>query len=149
MVISRWGGCFPLTRARVGIDAGVVVLLWLVQLVIYPSFGYLDAERAEEWHQIYMERSSFLIGPLLGGQVAILGVQWLSGDRWRHGAAILLAAGMWAWTFWVSVPLHVSLQEEFEKKVVDQLVMTNWPRTWGWTAIAVLGWSVPMGKKED
>jgi hypothetical protein len=34
-----------MTTARIAVDFGLVVLIWLVQLIIYPSFQYMSADQ--------------------------------------------------------------------------------------------------------
>ena len=36
--------------ARVIIDFGAVVLIWMVQLVVYPSFTYFQKKELMDWH---------------------------------------------------------------------------------------------------
>jgi hypothetical protein len=36
-------------------------------------------------------------------------------------------------TFLVSVPLHNLLQKERNSKIIERLILTNWPRTILWT----------------
>ncbi|MEQ9363414.1 MAG: hypothetical protein RIF32_04185, partial [Leptospirales bacterium] len=60
---------------------GLVVLIWLVQLVIYPAFMYADAEQFTDWHRVYTERVSLVVVPLMLGQLVLagarLGLEWL------------------------------------------------------------------------
>ena len=39
----------------------MVVLLWLVQLVIYPSFLECAEERLVNWHRTYVNRVAWII----------------------------------------------------------------------------------------
>ena len=45
------------------VDFGMCVVLWLVQLVIYPSFLRVDSNDFLAWHKAYTSRVSFVILP--------------------------------------------------------------------------------------
>ena len=50
-------------------DFGLLVLIWMVQLVVYPGFKYYQRERLLEWHARYTSRISYIVGPLMLGQL--------------------------------------------------------------------------------
>lgn len=124
---------------------GLVVLIWLVQLVIYPSLKYVDPAQFVDWHRVYTERVSLVVIPLMLGQlglsVARLALEWLHGDGMTLASflVLLLVVGCWAATFLISVPIHSELQERGRvQSVVEQLVVTNWIRTGLWSAVCLL-----------
>ena len=125
---------------RLTVDMGIVVLIWMVQLIVYPSFLYCDRQELIRWHGIYTGRISLLVMPLMLAQVAIVGAQTLSsGFRWDHVVASGLVLGCWISTFSLSVPLHNRISNgEIGQEVLKALVVTNWPRTVGWTVCFLL-----------
>ncbi len=62
-------GYFDLLRLLV--DMGLLILTWLVQLVIYPSFLYYDATDLKKWHSIYTGRITFVVLPLMLTQLLV------------------------------------------------------------------------------
>ena len=54
-----------LDLARLLIDFGFVVLIWAVQLVIYPSFGFYAKANLFEWHKSYTARVTYIVLPLM------------------------------------------------------------------------------------
>ena len=42
------------------VDAGLVVLIWMVQLIIYPSFLHYD-NNLVEWHHKYTSRIALIV----------------------------------------------------------------------------------------
>lgn len=123
------------------VDFGMFGMLWLVQLVIYPSFLRVDAAQLVDWHRSYTFRVSFLIIPLMFAQ---LGLATLAAFGREGRAMDWLVLGLvvlcWGLTFFVSVPLHRKIElgdQTLETR--RALVLTNWPRTVLWTWIFGLG----------
>ncbi|NBB79983.1 MAG: hypothetical protein GVY36_11155 [Verrucomicrobia bacterium] len=123
------------------IDFGIVVLLWLVQIVIYPSFLRVEASQLAGWHQTYTFRVSFVIMPLLLTQLALAVAAVLSeATSWLDGLVLTLVLICWGLTFFVSVPLHRRIDAgDLDPSTRQALIRTNWPRTILWTAIFCLG----------
>ena len=122
------------------VDFGMCVVLWLVQLVIYPSFLRIEPSELPAWHKAYTFRVSFVILPLMLGQL-MLAILGLWGDpstlEWVAFAFVLVC---WILTFFVSVPLHRKIeQNDTTKETRQKLITTNWPRTILWSLIFGLG----------
>ena len=122
------------------VDFGMCVVLWLVQLVIYPSFLRIELSELPAWHKAYTFRVSFVILPLMLGQL-MLAILGLWGDpsilEWVAFAFVLVC---WILTFFVSVPLHRKIeQNDTTKETRQKLITTNWPRTILWSLIFGLG----------
>ena len=122
------------------VDFGMCVVLWLVQLVIYPSFLRIEPSELPAWHKAYTFRVSFVILPLMLGQL-MLAILGLWGDpsilEWVAFAFVLVC---WILTFFVSVPLHRKIeQNDTTKEIRQKLITTNWPRTILWSLIFGLG----------
>ncbi len=60
-----------LNELRQLIDFGLVVLLWLVQRIIYPSFMQVAPERLVEWHAQYTQQMGYIVVPLMFGQLGL------------------------------------------------------------------------------
>lgn len=121
-------------------DFGMCIVLWLVQLVIYPGFLRLKDDQLTAWHRVYTFRVSFIIMPLMLAQLGLAG--WAAfGDPSVLNLGILVAVlACWALTFLVSVPLHNKLSRgSLSLPVREQLIRTNWPRTLLWSLIFVFG----------
>jgi hypothetical protein len=122
------------------IDFGLVVLIWLVQMVIYPSFSRCDREKLRAWHKSYTTRISMIVIPLMLAQMVIIGYQVWVENSWLNMASALGVVGCWASTFCLSVPIHKRIQDGMmDDMVLRKLVWTNWPRTILWTLAFVLG----------
>lgn len=118
----------------------MVVILWLVQLVIYPSFLVCDLSKLAEWHRAYTRRVGWVIIPIMFIQLPLLA--WLNyqAPSGANLAALICVMACWGLTFGVSVPLHRKMDRgDTSSKTVQCLIRTNWPRTILWTAAFVLG----------
>ena len=113
-------------------DSGLFILIWLVQLIIYPSFRYTEKKAFIGWHGRYTALIGLIVTPLMllqaGGEV----MHSLQQDlRWQR---IVLISGVWVATFSLSVPCHKRLHEGGKDLVViNQLVKSNWIRTLLWS----------------
>ncbi len=124
------------------VDFGLLVLLYLVQSIIYPSFAVVEGTRRESWHRIYLKRMTPFVGLLMCAQAGILSLQLLSdGATWTEVVSIALVAVCWYLSFRVSMPLHrLVANGEGDCDICRRLVLTNRPRLWGWSLVFLLGW---------
>ena len=130
-----------LTYLRLLFDFGLVVLIWLVQLIIYPSFRYLDRQKLVFWHSKYSTRISLVVMPLMLGQLLITVLQLNEGSVISYIIALLVLM-VWILTFLYFVPLHGKFsRNEINERSLDGLVNVNWWRTLFWTAIFLLALS--------
>ena len=115
------------------VSAYLVGLIWLIQLIHYPSFTSISAERWNFFHQAHTAAMGLLAGgPMV---IALLLGLWLA---WRTGGPLqytALACELAAWivTFAISVPLHQRLAAGPDPQAIALLISTNWLRTAAWT----------------
>jgi acyl-CoA synthetase (AMP-forming)/AMP-acid ligase II len=116
--------------------AALAGLVWVVQLVVYPSFRLVGGGPAwPAFHAAHARAIALAVGPpwaVQGGTVAALLV--------RDGPTpLLLLTGALALatvvvTVAVSVPLHTRLGHAYDDGAARRLVTTNWLRTAAWSA---------------
>jgi hypothetical protein len=122
------------------LDFGMVVLLWLVQLVIYPSFLKVRPDALQDWHRTYTFRAGFIIIPMLFGQLGVWLYKCFLSPSILNCLGLMLVVVAWILTFTVSVPLHRAIEKgERSETVLRRLVQTNWPRTICWSAVFIVG----------
>lgn len=113
-------------------------LIWLVQLVHYPSFHYVHPQRFQEFHLHHSSRITFIVAPLMGLELvtAVILVFERGGSYgwWLNLVGVLL---IWASTAFLSVPLHNQLANGYDFDKVTSLVVTNLPRTLIWTTRSI------------
>jgi hypothetical protein len=123
-------------------DSGLLVLIWLVQLVIYPSFKYYSVENLHKWHSVYTSKITIVVLPLMLAQL-VLSI-WLAFENKFLIFNIIdltLVLTTWISTFVTFVPLHQkidSAQHKDNAVYISKLVTKNWLRTIIWTALFFL-----------
>ena len=121
-------------NTRMLVDFGLLVLIWLVQLIIYPSFRYISPEHFQSWHNQYTFLISIVVMPLMLGQVACIGIQIINQPNWAVYASAVLVALIWLSTFIQVVPIHNLLTAGQNLPAnVERLIAMNWPRTIMWS----------------
>ena len=128
-----------LNTIRLLFDFGVVVLIWLVQLVIYPSFRYMPEAVIRSWHPKYTFLVSLVVMPLMLGQLAVAGYQlFRSPDLYTITSAVLIAIA-WGLTFFYAVPLHNGMgSAEDHLPLAERLIFINALRTVAWSGTFLL-----------
>lgn len=123
---------------RLFFDFGLVILIWLVQLVIYPSFLFYSKEQLIPWHQKYTVGISFIVIPLMFGQLILAILQLINEMTIYTISSMVLIILVWTSTFIVFVPMHNKIASgDGNTKVLHQLVKQNWLRTIVWTIIFI------------
>lgn len=124
---------------KVVVDFGLVVLIWLVQLIIYPSFQYIDKAQMSDWHSKYTMLITIVVMPLMFGQVALHGVGLFQKPSLINILLAVLIGAVWVITFIKAVPLHNQIQQGVDlQNSITQLIQWNWPRTLLWTIIFMI-----------
>lgn len=120
-------------------DSGLLVLIWMIQLIVYPSFLYFDKESLVSWHKKYTLRLSVIVIPLMFGQLLLTSWQWYHLPTIEMTIRLLLVVSVWVSTFLQFVPIHTKIaQEKATHQHLEQLVKRNWQRTTLWTLICIL-----------
>lgn len=125
---------------RLVLDSAMVMLIWLVQLVIYPAFRAFEAAGFVRAHAGYMRTISFIVIPLMLAQAATIALQLAAGVSASTVVSAVAVGIAWGSTFLFSVPCHRALQEHGRTADrVARLVQTNWVRTIAWTVAFIAG----------
>ena len=121
------------------INFGLVVLIWVVQLIIYPSFLYYSDKNLKKWHQKYTVRLSIVVMPLMLGQLVISSFQLLNNTSIYSIIITISIYIIWAITFLFAVPLHNGINKSNNAQAIaSNLIKINWLRTFLWTLIFML-----------
>lgn len=122
------------------IDFGMVVLIWMTQLIVYPSFTKFEPEQLRAWHSTYSTRISILVIPLMIGQLGIHSYFLVvNGIHVYSGLAFGFILLAWVNTFFFAVPLHskISAGEEIFL-AARKLVKVNTWRTGFWSFVFLI-----------
>lgn len=111
-------------------------LIWLIQVVHYPGFAYVDNKQFSEFHSFHSKKITFIVLPVMAIELLSAFFLCLSWDQifiWNFISVIIL----WVLTGLVSVPIHNSLIAGVDLTKIRRLVLTNWLRTAMWTVRSV------------
>jgi hypothetical protein len=133
-------------QAHAAVSLALAAVLWVVQLVVYPAFRWIEPSRFVLWHEGYTGAVTWVVAPLMLLQLAGVAARYLFLESleplWLLEAACTLAA--WAVTVFVSVPLHSRLQGQLPPGLrlaaMRRLVQTNWLRTVCWSVCSACSW---------
>ncbi len=128
-----------MTTLNLVISSMLAMLIWIIQVVHYPSFRFVDGNRFSSFHSFHSRSISYLVMPLMLIEL-IVAATLISKfpTNFLVVASLLLLAGIWALTFFVSVPCHNILSKKHDPKTIEKLIKTNWFRTLLWTSKMVL-----------
>ena len=121
------------------ISWGLFVLIWIIQLVHYPSFHYIDPSKFTAFHKHHSKSITIIVMPLMLAELFIsFLLAYKSGFAPLESVALAMVIGVWLSTFLIQIPLHDQLSDENDPIVVSKLVKTNWIRTVLWSGKAIL-----------
>ena len=111
----------------------MVGIIWVIQLLHYPTFHFIKQSDYVEFQHFHMQRISFIVVP-------VMIIELLSGFMlvyyFRSNLLILcliILLVIWLITFVFFTKLHQSLLGGYDKIIVDKLVQINWSRTVLWS----------------
>jgi len=127
---------------RLLVDFGLFVLIWIIQLIIYPSFLHYFTENLIPWHRKYTTLIGYIVGPLMILQLVIAVYQTFTALIPYHLISLGIISIVWIYTFLQFVPLHNKISKaEFTDKTLTSLVNKNWLRTILWTLLFMLSFA--------
>ena len=111
----------------------MVGVIWVIQLLHYPSFHFIGNQKYIEFQYFHMQRISFIVIPAM---LIELASAILLTYFFRSSLTIILLAlvlGIWAITFIFFTNMHQKLTNGYDHNIVDRLVQINWSRTALWS----------------
>ena len=124
---------------NVAVSWGLFILIWLVQIMIYPGLARIPSNEFVNYHEWYVTRITMVVLPLMICEI-IIAIAWffLQDNLFYPIVAGSLVILVWCSTFTFQVPIHKSLQAGKDKSKIRRLVATNWIRTVAWSLKAVI-----------
>jgi len=124
--------------AQLVVDFGVVVLIWLVQLVIYPGLTFYADADLKSWHSKYTGAVTIVVLPLMMSQLILSVYSLLVSTDTFHIMHTLLVICAWVITFGIAVPLHQKLEKSDDPlSIAHKLVRSNKWRAILWTLVFI------------
>ena len=111
----------------------MVGIIWVIQLLHYPTFHFIKESDYVEFQHFHMQRISFIVVPVMVLELfsAVMLVYYFWSNLLILCLIILLV--IWLITFVFFTKLHQSLLGGYDKIIVDKLVQINWSRTVLWS----------------
>ncbi len=117
-------------------DFGLVVLIWMTQLIVYPSFVEFSESELLSWHPQYTLRITIIVLPLMFGQVLFHLIDLSKEATKERILSFIFIILAWLNTFLFAVPLHNQISLGVEVlEAAKQLVYTNAYRTAFWSIV--------------
>ena len=113
----------------------MVGVIWIIQLVHYPSFHFIELNQYTTFQRFHMSRISYVVIPAMLTELFTLILIVISMDQIDTlvlASAILLIF-IWLMTAVFFSGVHQKLTLGYDQTVVDKLVKLNWGRTLLWT----------------
>ena len=123
------------------VDFGLVVLIWMIQLLVYPSFSHYTKSNLIKWHTRYTPRITSIVAPLMLAQITLATIAvWQDANALSISYTVLIYS-TWIFTLHTFIPIHKNIQEgNFSPATLANLVKLNGYRTAIWTVIFVLSY---------
>ena len=117
-------------------------LIWLIQLVHYPLFAQVGAERFVEYENLHRQMITPLVGPVMLVELVTAALLIVKRPEtippFAAWTGLGLAGLIWLSTALLQVPEHGILSNGFDTAAHQRLVSTNWLRTVAWSLRSVL-----------
>ena len=124
---------------RLLLDFGLCILIWMVQLIVYPSFAFYNNTQLLTWHKTYTKAIALIVIPLMLGQLGIAIYQVFLAQNSYTLVSIVLVVFLWGITLLKFAPMHQQISEgNTQIQLLKTLVQMNWIRTIIWTLLFVL-----------
>lgn len=115
------------------ISAFMTGVIWIIQLIHYPAFGYIDQQKWAQFHEMHVRGITPVVAPLMVVEL-VLSFYWVYTDQDPLTITnFLLVLILWASTFLIQVPIHNKLENKQSQILINKLCQTNWVRTLTWT----------------
>ena len=118
----------------------MVGVIWIIQLVHYPSFHFIELNQYTTFQRFHMSRISYVVIPAMLTELFTLILIIISMDQVDPIilASALLLIVIWLMTAVFFSGVHQKLTLGYDQVVVEKLVKLNWGRTLLWTLRLIL-----------
>jgi hypothetical protein len=113
----------------------MVGVIWVIQLVHYPSFHFIESKQYTIFQRFHMSRISYVVVPAMLTELSTLIFLIIFMDQIDTLVTVsgLLLIIIWLMTAVFFSGVHQKLTSGYDKTVVNSLVKLNWGRTLLWT----------------
>lgn len=120
----------------------MVGVIWIVQLVHYPTFLFIDEQKSHDFQKFHMSRISYIVMPAMTTELfsGIYIYTYLNMviDSNLFLLALTILIINWIITALVFVKMHNKLLINYKIEIISLLVKWNWLRTLLWSVRLIL-----------
>jgi len=124
------------------ITFGLLILIWIVQILHYPSFYFYDENKFSKAMLFHQRAISYVTLPLMVSELILVTLIFSNSPNFFHLLSIIIVGIIWLSTFLIQVPLHKKLLLSKDNRLIKKLINTNWIRTGAWSIkFILLSWN--------
>ena len=86
-------------------------LIWMVQLIVYPSFLFFSDNNLFTWHKSYTKAIALIVIPLMLGQLGIVIYQVFLAQNIYTLVSIVFVVFLWGITLLKFAPMHQQISK--------------------------------------
>ena len=118
----------------------MVGVIWVIQLVHYPSFRFTDREKYVSFQIFHMRKISFIVMPVMVLEFlsGLLLVLYHSNYESLLRISFILLLIIWLVTALFFAQIHQKLSKGYDETLLRKLVSFNWIRTLLWTIRTII-----------
>ena len=116
--------------------AVMVGVIWVIQLLHYPTFHYIEKNNYSQFQKFHMNRISYIVIPAMVIEMLSGIMLVIINDDFIISFSLLVC--IWIITFVFFTNIHQRLLSKYEMTTVEKLVNLNWIRTVFWTVRLVI-----------
>ena len=113
-------------------------LIWVVQMVHYPAFNYVDDDNFIAFENFHTSRITLIVLPVMLIELLTAFVLLIVDSNFISVINLVLVILIWLVTICFSVPCHSVLSKSKNPQSIHKLILTNWLRTVLWTLKSLL-----------
>ena len=104
----------------------------VTQSVTYPSFKFIDKRKFSKFHKDYTNKMLFIVGPIMSIEFLSTVVLLYVNANLHFFIQFGLVSLIWILTFFLIVPIHNEIENQFNNKLNKKLIKFNGIRTFLW-----------------
>ena len=113
----------------------MVGVIWVIQLLHYPSFHFVQKSDYPKFQQFHMSRISLIVIPamIIEFITGIIMLQFGFSSNFLFISSLVILITIWGITFIFFTKMHQVLISGYNEIIVNRLISINWSRTLLWS----------------
>ena len=113
-------------------------LIWVVQLVHYPTFNFVEKNNFQQFSAFHQSRITWIVAPIMTLEALTAATfLWFDASQLFYWINFFGVLAIWLVTLALSMPQHAKLSKGFTPVAIRKLIVTNWLRTAIWSVRSI------------